>query len=122
MSERGSSLVESLAVLALIQIGLLAVVPMFVLGTRATAGAGTMGVVGAAATGRLEDLRSVSFADASLTAGTHTDTSQAGVVVTWVVTDDATPAFLKTVTITATATKTPIGRTKDITLYWKRAK
>jgi len=122
MSERGSSLVETLVALVIIQLGLLAVAPLFVLGTRVMASAGTMGTVGAAAVARMERLRALPFADPNLSAGNHTDNTVPDVVVTWTVTNDANPAFFKTITVTARSRRDPMGLQKVITLHGQRGK
>ena len=122
MSERGSSLVESLVALVIIQLGLLAVAPLFVMGTRVMAGAGTMGTVGAAAVARMERLRALPFADPSLAAGSHTDNTVPDVAVTWTVTDDANPVYFKRITVTARSRRDPMGLQKVITLHGERAK
>ena len=122
MSERGSSLVESLVALVIIQLGLLAVAPLFVMGTRVMAGAGTMGTVGAAAVARMERLRALPFADPNLAAGSHTDNTVPDVAVTWTVTDDANPVYFKRITVTARSRRDPMGLQKVITLHGERAK
>ncbi len=122
--QKGSSLVESLVTLFLIQVGLLAVVPLFVTATRVTASAGAMGRVGAVAVARFEQLRSTAFNNAALDAGTYTDNSQPGVTVTWTISNDAAPpdTHVKEITVRARSTKVPIGKAKEIVLRGKRAR
>ena len=60
-TQRGFSLIEILVALLLMQIALLALVPMFVVATRSTTSAGDLGTVGVIATQRMELLRQTAF-------------------------------------------------------------
>lgn len=125
-TERGFSLLEVVVALFLLGFGLLAVVPMFVLGARVAAASADLGTVDAGAVHRLETLRATGFASlaaggslASNTAGFF-DASDPGVTVRWTIANNATPATMKTITVRAIATRKVIGQQKEITLTTRR--
>jgi len=124
--EEGFTLIEALVAMFLLAIGLLSVAPMFVVGIRSAAASGDMGIVTARATERLEVLRGTGFASlpagGSLTANVagYFDASRPDVTVRWTVTDNATPATLKTIVVRALATRQVLGQPKETTVSTKR--
>jgi len=126
--EEGFSLVELLAALFLLAAGLLSVAPMFVYGARKAASSADFGEVGAAAVGRMEQLRATGFA--SLTAGgslssnvaSYFDVSDPAVTVRWTIADDATPATSKTINVIAIAKRKVSGPSKQVQMATKRAR
>jgi type IV pilus modification protein PilV len=125
-TEQGFTLVEVLVALFLLAIGLLAVAPMFVLAVRSAASSADMGLVNASAMNRLEGLRATGFASlpagGSLTTNVagYYDTSRPDVTVRWTVTNNATPATLKTIVVRTVSTRRALGLQKEITVSTKR--
>lgn len=118
----GFSLVEILVALLIMSLALLAVAPLFVHAAKETASSGDMGTVGALAVQRMELIKQTAFT--GLTAGGNLtsnqtgffDTSNAGFTVRWTVTDNASPATLKTVQVRVVASRAAVGLPKEITL------
>jgi Tfp pilus assembly protein PilV len=123
MDQRGVSLLEVLASLLLLGLSLLAIVPMFLTATRSTASAGEISRLSAAAGQRMELLRQIPFD--TLTAGGSLSADQTGYfdasdpdfLVRWRVTDDATPATVKTIEVWARARRSPVGSPKETTFF-----
>lgn len=126
-SGAGFSLVEVLLALVLLQIGLLAVAPLFIYATQASASGADMGTVGAAAVERMEVLRATEFdtltAGGSLTANQtgFFDTSDPDFTVRWEIVDDATPPTQKTIRVRALANRQVVGLPKEVTLVSLRS-
>jgi Tfp pilus assembly protein PilV len=126
--EAGFSLVELLAALFLLAAGLLSVAPMFVYGARKAASSADYGKVGAAAVGRMEQLRARGFAaltpGGSLTADVASffDASDPAVTVRWTISDDTSPATAKTINVIAIAKRHVAGPAKQVKLATKRAR
>jgi type IV pilus assembly protein PilV len=126
--ERGFSLVEVLVALFLIALGVLAAAPMFVYAMQGNATGADFGSVGAIAVERMEQLRSSSFvslvAGGSLTVSQtgYADTSDPDYIVRWRITDDATPANVKTITVRVIAVRRVVGERKEITLTTLRGR
>ena len=127
-SQSGFSLVEVLVALVLLGFGLLAVAPLFVYATRETAASSDYGTAGSLAVRRMELLRTTPFksltAGGSLTSNTtgFYDTTDARSTVRWTVTDNATPATIKTVVVRAISMRQPEGPAKVVELTYKRVK
>ena len=124
----GFTLIEVLIALFLMGLALLAAAPMFVSAVKVTASGADYGSVGARAVDWMEDWRRPDFfnlpAGGSLTTNIagYYDLTQPPFTVRWTITDDATPATLKTVTVRVIATRLAIGLQKEITLTTLRAK
>lgn len=125
----GFSLIEVLLALSLLGMGLLSVVPLYVYGTRTTASSADFGRAGAAAVKKMEQLRAIGFG--SLTAGGSLSSnvtsffdasSDPAVSVRWTITDDATPAAVKTITVIAIANRTVSGPAKRFQFAVRRAR
>jgi type II secretory pathway pseudopilin PulG len=120
--EHGFSLIEILVALFLLQLALLALVPMFVYASRSTMSAADMGSVGARAVERMELLRQIEFdnltAGGSLTGDVtgFFDDSDPDFVVRWRITDNATPPTLKTIEVRAVADRVLLGQPRQVTL------
>jgi prepilin-type N-terminal cleavage/methylation domain-containing protein len=125
---RGFSLVEVLVALFLIALGVLAAAPMFVYAMQGNASGADFGSVGAIAVEQMEQLRSQTFA--SLAAGGSLTVSQTGYsdlgdpeyIVRWRITDNATPATIKTITVRVIAVRQVVGQRKEITLTTLRGR
>jgi prepilin-type N-terminal cleavage/methylation domain-containing protein len=126
--QSGFSLVEVLIALVLLGFGLLAVAPLFVFATRESAASADYGTAGALAVRRMELLRTTAFG--SLTAGGSltsnvtgfSDTSDPRAVVRRLVTNNASPATIKTVSVRAVATRQPEGPAKTVDLTYRRTR
>jgi Tfp pilus assembly protein PilV len=124
----GFSLAEVLVALSLMWIALMAAAPLFITALKETASGADIGSVGAAAVDRMELLRGTDFY--SLAAGGSvasnvsgfSDTANPVWTVRWQITDNATPATLKTISVRAIATRQVIGLQKEITLNSVRAR
>ncbi|HEU4402961.1 MAG TPA: hypothetical protein VFT43_12730 [Candidatus Polarisedimenticolia bacterium] len=124
----GFSLVEVLLALLLIWFGLMAAAPMFISALKETASGADIGSVDAAAVDRMELLRGQDFY--SLSAGGNltssvtgfSDASNSTCTVRWLITDNASPATVKTISVRAVATRTAIGLAKEVTLTSLRAR
>ena len=124
---RGFTLVEVLLALALLFVGVVAAAPMFIFAMKETAAGADMGSVGAAAVDRMELLRATDFY--SLTAGGgltsnvsgYSDTSSTKYTVRWQITDNASPATVKTISVRAIAVRQAIGNVKETTLVSLRS-
>lgn len=118
----GFSLVEVLLALFLLQVALIALAPLFIIASQSTATAGDMGSVGALAVQRMELLREIPFdtltAGGSLTSNVtgFFDNSDPDFVVRWRVTDNASPATLKTIDVRVFATRAVMGLAKESTV------
>ena len=125
---RGFTLVEVLLALALLFVGVVAAAPMFIFAMKETAAGADMGSVGAAAVDRMELLRSTDFysliAGGGLTSdvGGYSDTSNTKYTVRWQITDNGTPATVKTISVRVIATRQVIGIAKEVTLSSLRAR
>lgn len=125
--ETGLTLIEVLVATFLMALIILSVGAMFVFSMRNRAGGADMSQVGAAAEGRMELLRNVSYG--SLTAGGsvtsnvtgYFDNTNAECVIRWSITDNATPATRKTVVVAAIARRAAAGNAKSVTLRDLRA-
>jgi prepilin-type N-terminal cleavage/methylation domain-containing protein len=121
-SSRGFSLIEVLVALFLLQLAILALAPLFIFASQATASSGDMGAVGAVAVEQMELLRQTDFdllaAGGSLTSDVtgFSDTTDPDVILRWEITDDATPPTLKTIEVRAISTQAVLGLPKEITL------
>ncbi len=126
--EHGSSLVEVLVAFVLLTFGVLAVAPMFVYGVRRAAASADFGKAGAAATKRMERLRGTAYG--SLAPGgslvsdvlTYSDLTDPTVLVRWTITNDATPATVKTISVVAIARRQVSGPAKRVKLTTLRAR
>ena len=124
----GFTLPEVSIALFVVGVGLLALAPLFIQGARVTASSMDMSISAAAAVERLELLRATGFN--SLTAGGSVtsnvtgffDTSNPDVTVRWTITDNASPATLKTIAVRAIATDSPMGLPKQTDLVTVRAR
>jgi len=125
---RGFTLVEVLLALALLFVGVVAAAPMFIFAMKETAAGADMGSVGAAAVDRMELLRATDFY--SLTAGGgltsnvsgYSDTSSTKYTVRWQITDNGTPATVKTISVRTIAARQVIGIAKEVTLSSLRSR
>jgi prepilin-type N-terminal cleavage/methylation domain-containing protein len=126
--ERGFSLVEVLLALLLLALGMLAVVPMFVYGARRVAASADIGKAGAAAVKRMERLRATEFgalaAGGSLNSNvvSYSDATDSAVIVRWSISDDVTPATVKTISVVAIARRQVSGPAKRVQLVTMRAR
>jgi prepilin-type N-terminal cleavage/methylation domain-containing protein len=127
--ESGFTLIEVVLALFLIAIGLLAAAPMFIYGSKVRAASGDIGILGSAAVMKLESFRRSSFT--SLAAGGNLSANVAGyfdasdpaVTLRWTISDDASPARKKTITLAAITTRvTSMGGRKSLTLQTLRAR
>ena len=126
--ERGSSLVEVLVAFVLLTFGVLAAAPMFVYGVRRAAASADIGKAGAAATKRLELLRATPYA--SLAAGgslasdiaSYSDLTDPALRVRWTISNDGTPATVKTITVVAISRRQVSGPAKRVKLTTLRAR
>lgn len=107
--QRGFTLVETTIASLVMMVGALAVSSLFVFSTQNNVGGGERALAMAVAQQQLEQIRSVSFEDTTLTAGTTTFTARSGernYTVQRVVADETNPngslKQLKKVTITVT--------------------
>jgi prepilin-type N-terminal cleavage/methylation domain-containing protein len=124
----GFSLIEVLLAMVILGLSVLAVGPLFVYGTRKTASSGDLGRVGAAAVKEMELLRRASFN--SLTAGgsltsnvtSFSDTTDPAVILRWTISDNATPATVKTINVVAIAKRTVSGPAKTVQLSTMRSR
>lgn len=124
----GFSLVEVLLAMALMFAGILAAAPLFVFAMKETAAGADLGTVGAAAVDRMELLRSIDFyslaAGGGLSASVsgYSDATHAQYTVRWQVTDNGTPATVKTISVRAVAARQAIGVAKEVTLVSLRGR
>ncbi len=118
----GFSLAEVLVALSLMWIALMAAAPLFVSALKETASGADIGSVGAAAVDRMELLRATDVyslaAGGSLASNVigFSDTSNPAWTVRWQITDNASPATLKTISVRVIAVRQVIGLQKEITL------
>lgn len=125
---RGFSLVEVLVALFLIGLGVLAAAPMFIYAMQGNATGADFGSVGAIAVERMEQLRSQTFinlpAGGSLTVSQtgYSDLTDPDYILRWRITDDATPATIKTISVRAIAVRQVVGERKEITLTTLRGR
>jgi len=109
-SESGFTLVETTISLLVMMVGSLAISSLFLFSTQNNIGGGERALAMAVAQQQLEQIRSVTYENASLTAGTTTTTVTNGsrsftvetVVADEVNTDDNSPKNLKRITVTVT--------------------
>lgn len=108
-SQRGFTLIETTIASLVMMVGALAVSSLFVFSTQNNVGGGERALAMAVAQQQLEQIRSVSYEDATLTAGTVTSTvrnGQRNYTVQRVVVDlknpNGTDKQLKRITITVT--------------------
>jgi prepilin-type N-terminal cleavage/methylation domain-containing protein len=126
--DSGFTLVEVLLAMALMFVGIMAAAPLFVFAMKETAAGADLGTVGAAAVDRMELLRAIDFysltAGGGLTANVsgYSDASHSQYTVRWQVTDNATPATFKTISVRAVATRQAIGQAKEVTLVSLRGR
>jgi len=126
--ERGFSLVEILVALLILMFGLLAVVPMFVYGVRRVAASADIGKAGAAAVKRMEQLRATDFgglaAGGSLNSNvvSYSDATDPAVIVRWSISDNVTPATVKTISVVAIARRQISGPAKRVQFVTMRAR
>ena len=124
----GFTLVEVLLALALLFVGVVAAAPMFIFAMKETAAGADMGSVGAAAVDRMELLRASDFyslpAGGSLTSNVsgYSDASNARYTVRWQITDNGTPATVKTISVRTISARQVIGIAKEVTLSSLRAR
>jgi type II secretory pathway pseudopilin PulG len=127
-AERGSSLLEVVVALMLIAMGALSVVPLFVSSMDESHAAGDIGWLSAAATARMEALRSDRFYDlaagGSLTTDVsgYSDASDPHFVVRWEIVDGGGPAGSKTIRVGALALHAAAGRPKYVELTLLRSR
>ena len=125
--QEGFTLIEVLAGLFLLLIGLLGVAPLFVYASQSAAVAGQTGTLNTMAVGKMEDLRQVPFA--ALTAGGSIDTDTTAYfdagdpdyLMRWQITDNAAPPTEKIITVRLIANHVVSGEQKEITLTTMRA-
>lgn len=126
--DSGFSLIEVLVALLLLAFGMLAVAPLFVYATRVSASSADVGTAGALAVRRMELLRATGFnsltAGGSLTSNStgYFDASNVRTVVRWTVSDNATPATVKTITVLAIANRQPQGQAKLVAVTSRRTR
>lgn len=126
--EQGSSLVEVLVAFVILTFGVLAVAPMFMYGMRGAAASADIGKAGEAATKRMELLRATSYG--SLAQGgslasnvvSYSDTTDPAVIVRWAISNDTTPATVKTISVIAIARRRVLGPAKQVKLTTLRAR
>jgi len=124
----GFTLPEVNIALFIVGIGLLALAPLFIQGAKVTASSMDMSIAAAAAVERLELLRATGFnslpAGGSVTSNVtgFFDSSNPDVTVRWSITDNASPATLKTIAVRATATGSPMGLPKRADLVTVRSR
>jgi len=122
MNGKGFTLVEVLVSLFLLALSVLAIIPLFVHAMRSNAVAGEIGTLSAVANQRMELLTQVPFdsltAGGSLTSDAtgYFDSSTPDIQLRWRITDDATPATIKTIEVSGVALRTPMGEAKEILL------
>lgn len=127
-SGRGFTLVETVVALSLMSVIILAAAPMFIFAMKETAAAGDLGVVAAAAVDRMEFLRTINFNSltpgGSLTSNVsgYSDTSDPDFTVRWQIADNTSPVTVKTIDVRVVASRSPIGRPKQITLSSMRVR
>jgi prepilin-type N-terminal cleavage/methylation domain-containing protein len=125
---RGFSLVEVLVALFLIGLGVLAAAPMFIYAMQGNATGADFGSVGAIAVERMEQLRSLTFANlpagGSLTVSQngYSDLTDPDYIVRWRITDNATPPTIKTISVRTIAVRQVVGERKEITLTTLRGR
>jgi type II secretory pathway pseudopilin PulG len=118
----GFSLVEVLLAMSLMFVGMMAAAPLFVFSMKETAAGADLGTVGAAAVDRMELLRATGFdalaAGGSLTGNVagYSDATHVQYTVRWQITDNGTPATVKTVSVLAIASRQAMGLAKEVTL------
>ncbi len=86
-NNRGYSLIEVLIAMAIFSLGILGVVGMQISSTGSNSTARKITDATYYAEDRLETLMSLSWADADLVAGTHTEATADGYTIEWIVTD-----------------------------------
>jgi len=124
----GFTLVEVLLALFLIGLALVAAAPMFISAVKETASGADLGSVGARAVDRMELLRQSDFfslaagGDLASNVSGFSDTGDPNFTVRWQITDNASPATLKTVSVRVIATRVAMGLQKEITLTSLRAR
>ncbi|MEW6669607.1 MAG: prepilin-type N-terminal cleavage/methylation domain-containing protein [Thermodesulfobacteriota bacterium] len=97
----GFTLLEVIIAISILTFGLLAVASMQASSIRGNALAGGVTESSTWALDRIERLAALSYTSASLSSGTHTDTSPpAGFTVTWTVTDNSPFTDVKTLLLT----------------------
>ncbi len=122
----GFTVLEVLVALFVIGLVLLSVTPMFVHASRANAGGADLGSCGALAMERMETLRRVDFASLSVGGDLDSDvtdffdTSHAGFVVRWEISNAAAPANARRIAVRATSLRATAGRSKQSTLVTLR--
>lgn len=120
-ASRGFTLVEVVLGLALLAVGVVVTVPLFVFAAKENAAGGDLGQVGVFAEERMEQLRAAAYGSllsgGSLTADVdgYSDTSDPDVVVRWTVADHSNPTG-KLVRVHAAATREIVGQAKQVTL------
>jgi Tfp pilus assembly protein PilV len=126
--ESGFTLGEVVTALFVVGMGILALAPLFVQGAQVTASSDDLSAVSAAAVERLEVLRATGFnsltAGGSLTSNTtgFFDTSDPEVIVRWTITNNAAPPTLRTITVRALSTESPMGQPKSVELTVMRTR
>ena len=124
--ERGFTLLEILIAVSVLAVVILAVAPMFMMAAERSAAGADMGLVGAMAVETMETLRAEPLlnlaaggslvSNATVGSTPYFDDSEAGYVVRWQITDNATPVGGKRLTVRALALRQVSGAPKEVTL------
>ena len=128
MDDRGFSLIEVLLALFLMGIALMYAAPMFATAIRENAAGADLGSAGAIAVDRMEALRASDFyqlaagGDLAADVGGFSDTSDPRFTVRWRITNNGTPATLKTISVRVIAARYSTGASKEVTLTTERAR
>lgn len=124
----GFTLLEVLLTVFLTGIIVLSMAPLFAYATKSSASSADLATAGSQAVKRMEVLRSSSFgtlaAGGSLSSNvtSYFDNSDPKFTVRWIVTDNATPATRKTITVRAQAVRRAVGLQKEVQLTTVRSK
>jgi len=128
MDERGFSLIEVLLALFLMGIALMYAAPMFATAIRENAAGADLGSAGAIAVDRMEALRASDFyqlaagGDLAANVGGFSDTGDPRFTVRWRITDNGSPATLKTISVRVIAARQSTGASKEVNLTTERAR
>ena len=102
-NEKGFTLIEVLMGISIFAVGLLAIATMQISAIKVNSSANYLTERTTYAQDKLEELMSLGYTDANLSAGPHTDNSIPNYTITWVVNDNNPVTDSKYITITSSA-------------------